>query len=169
MAGGTHQMLFVVAAMTLLSQITLVVNQFVGSTIESNLQSEATITATGLAQSMLREVSMKAFDENTVAATVTDPASLTAPNSLGPEHGEPSPPPFPTKFFDDIDDFEGYVRIVTTARLGNYRVRTQVSYVEDDDLDGVASMRTFYKKVTVTVDQNTSIAYPVTMSKLISY
>ncbi|MEE9187354.1 MAG: hypothetical protein V3U10_04870 [Bacteroidota bacterium] len=163
MAGGTHQMMFVVAAMTLLSQITIIVSQFMGSTIETNLQSEATITATGLAQSLLREVTMKGFDEN----TLTDPADMTSDLTLdvnfGPDAGEAYPN------FDDIDDYDEYARIVTTARLGDYRVRTEVWYVRDNNLNEEAPLRTFYKKVIVTVDQNTNIAYPVTLSKIISY
>ena len=156
-------MLFVVAAMTLLSQITIIVSQFMGSTIETNLQSEATITATGLAQSLLREVTMKEFDENTLTDPVDMANDLTLKTDFGPDAGEAYPS------FDDIDDYHEYARIETTARLGDYRVRAEVWYVRDNKLNEEAALRTFHKKVTVTVDQNTSVAYPVTLSKVISY
>ena len=169
MAGGTYQMMFVLAAMTLLSQITLTVNRYVGNNLQSSLSSEATITATGLAQSMMPEVGTLAFDENTVDAPVLDPASLTAVSYLGPESGEPSPPPKPSAFFDDIDDFDGYEQIVTTKRLGDFRVRTQVWYVDESDLENPATTQTFLKRLTVTVDQNPSLEYAITVTKIITY
>ena len=163
MAGGTHQMLFVLAAMALLSQITLVVNRYVGSNLQSSLSSEATITAAGLAQSMLREVTMKDFDKSAVDGPVKNPNSLTSVGSLGPEPGET----FPN--FDDVDDFDQYERTVTTPRLGDLRLRTQVWYVENSDLDNPAVSRTFLKRVTVTVDQNPSLEYDITVAKIVSY
>lgn len=156
-------MLFVLAAMALLSQITLVVNRYVGSNLQSSLSSEATITAAGLAQSMLREVGMKAFDENTLAGLVTDPDSLTSVGSLGPDPGET----FPN--FDDLDDFDQYERTVTTPRLGDFRVGAQVWYLEDSDLDNSAASQTFLKRVTVTVDQDPSLEYAITVTRVVPY
>lgn len=160
---GMHQMLFVLAAMTLLSQITVTVNRYILSNLQSSLTSEATITATGLAQSMLLEVSTKAFDEKTVTQSVASPDSLTSLGSLGADGGEADPN------FDDVDDFHLLQRTVNTPRLGTFRVRTQVWYVAGSNLDVPSATRTYMKRVTVTIDQNTSLEYPVIHSRVLSY
>jgi len=164
MGGGMRQMLFVMAAMALLSQITMMVNSYVGQTFYASLTSEATITATGIAQALLAEVSTKAFDEKAlVAGANVSVDSLTAPGYLSAEGGETYPN------FDDIDDFNLYQRVTTTPRLGNFRVQCAVWYVTNVDLDSPQSVRTFLKRVTVIVDQNLGLEYDVSMTRILTY
>ncbi len=161
--GGTRHVVFILAAMILLSQISLVVNQYIGGSLVSSLSAEATITATGLAQSMILEVGTKAFDAETVAGEITVEDSLTGVGYLGPEGGEAYPN------YDDIDDFHGYERIAGTPRLGDFRVRTQVWYIDPADPENPAGSQTFYKRMTVTVDQNPTLEYTISVTKVVSY
>lgn len=160
---GTHQMLFVIAAMTLLTQITLTVNRYTGNNLQASLSSEATITGAALAQSMILEVSMKDFDEEVLTGPVTSRTDLTPPGQLGPDDGESY------TNFDDLDDFDEYERTVTTPRMGNFRVRTEVWYARESDLEKDHGSAQFLKRVTVTVDQNPSLEYDITMTRIIPY
>ena len=53
--------------------------------------------------------------------------------------------------FDDLDDYNGYVRLVNTPRAENYRVEAAVSYASVTFPDSSKSTQTFCKKMTVTV------------------
>ena len=157
------QILLLIAAFMLLSFVTLSVKNTMGTEDEVKYVAEASIYATSSAQAMLQVISLYQFDEKTIGKDVPVPDSLTAVGSLGKEAGEV----FPN--FDDIDDFKGYRRTISNPRLGNFRMDANVSYT---DANGNASnIRTFYKKLTVTVSDSLALTLksPIQVSTLISY
>ena len=101
-----------------------------------------------------------------VADTLT-PAAMTAPASLGREAGETvgtvdtlittSPysaasPGYKSSFrFNDIDDYNNYVRVVNTQRAEGFRVQASVNYANETNPEVVSASRTFCKKLRVTV------------------
>jgi hypothetical protein len=151
------------AAFVLLSRLLVSVNGNIIAKNELIRQSEAAICATTLAQAMLQEVSLKAFDEVTITKNAPLPDSLTLRTSLGKEPGENFP------YFDDLDDYKNYKRYTKVQRLDSLQTLVNVLYCSaTGDSSGKA---TFYKKITVTVTDitNRSMKIPVQLSNIISY
>jgi len=170
---NTGQLLLMIAAMTLLSFITLTVNNTILSSSDSLLESEATINALSVAQSMLDEISTREFDERTIIKRVFYPESLTVASALGPEWGEAYPD------FDDIDDFnyfqEPNAKPVVTPRMGTFLVVDSIYYIPDPSTTGYDfdypspyGTRTFYKKVVVVVS-HPSMPFPLRLEDLWVY
>ncbi len=124
---------------------------------------EAVITATGIGQSVLEEVKTRAFDENTITSAVTGANLLTSAGSLGKDLGE-----LTVNLFDDIDDFNGYSRVVSTSRLGDYTVRTVVNYVDPANPSNVSLVPTYAKNVGVWVT-NTYLTDSLYLNVIIGY
>ena len=160
---GRVQYILIAGAMAMLSHLSLTVNSSILATSDLSNQNEAVLGATSIAQSVLREVAAKKFDEKTIGKSVSSVDSLTAVGSLGPESGETY------ANFDDVDDFNGYVRTATTDRLGNFNVAVAVSYTDKTTPGGVSSARTFMKAITVTVSGNPSLQQNVVMKTIVSY
>lgn len=154
---NTGQLLLMMSAMMLLSFITLSVNNTILSSNDSLLDSEASVNALSVAQSMLDEIGTKEFDEETVDKRVFYAGDLTEPTELWePEDGEDYPD------FDDIDDYNyfqgGNAMEVVTPRMGRFLVVDSIYYIPDPsmtgydfDYPGPYGTRTFYKKIVVEV------------------
>lgn len=113
------------------------------STIE--MENKVMLTAFSLADDMIEEIKVRAFDQATIKFPTASLGNLTTTDNLGPETGETYPN------FNDIDDFNGYTKYVTAPHAEDYYVTTKVQYVNETNPDQVSSSRTYYKKVTVTV------------------
>ena len=149
-------MMFVVGAFCLLSLITLGVNSVILDKTTVMLDTEASITAISIAQAMVDEMQTKSYDTHTVSARVYNTTDLTPTNQLGPEVGEsityPDVYPYHSATtFNDLDDYNGYQRTVSTTRMGNFAVVDSVYYVTESNLDVKSSSQTFYKKMVVKV------------------
>jgi hypothetical protein len=133
--------------------------------------SEYTMTAVSLAQSLIDEAKLKAFDEKSLAGAVLR-SDLTNNSSLGKDGGAESVPvpdvtaaagyASATKF-DDVDDYKGYTRLVNTSRASNYSITVSVNYASETYPDSAKSVKTFCKKMTVTVT-HPNIPSPVVVS-----
>src|SRR5437870_4607248 len=86
-------------------------------------ESEYTLTAVALAQSVIDEAKMKSFDEAGIGKVLTSRDSLTAPHSLGTDTKTERVTGIDvansTGFqsmqkFDDVDDYDKYMRRVDT-------------------------------------------------------
>lgn len=132
-------------ALLLISLISLRFNSAVleNSTIET--ENKVYLTGFSLANDLIEEIKMKAFDVATMKFPTTDPSVLTSPYSLGPASYEEYPN------FNDIDDFNNYSRTITAPHAENYVVRCQVYYVSEFNPDYKVMTQTFYKRVDVTV------------------
>ncbi|MGB5529035.1 MAG: hypothetical protein WBQ32_03620 [Ignavibacteriaceae bacterium] len=132
-------------ALLLISLISLRFNSAVleNSTIET--ENKVYLTAFSLANDLIEEIKMKAFDAATVKFPTTDPSVLTSPYSLGHADHEVYPN------FNDIDDFNDYSRTIDAPHAENYRVRCNVYYVSEYNPDYKVMTQTFYKRVDVTV------------------
>jgi hypothetical protein len=140
-------------------------------------QNEYNLTALALAQSVIDEAKLKAFDEQTVMQTIVSPALLTTPGMLNREgSGEATSTPDTlatsgfssiTKF-DDIDDYNGYTRLVNTPRSEGYNISVKVTYAGETSPDSLKSTQTFCKNMTVTV-QSKYISQPLTLSYAFTY
>ncbi len=153
-------MLLTIGGIVLLSTFVLFANGLLSDNIETSSDNEFMITAISLAQSVIDEAKAKAFDEITISDSVTSPTDLTSANLLGRDgFGESVSNPDTAQAdqcqsfsqFDDLDDYNGYVRLVNTPRAEGYRVSASVSYASVTYPDSVKSSQTFCKRMVVTV------------------
>lgn len=91
-------------------------------------------------------------------------SALTSSTSLGYDGGEN---PDSSQTFDDFDDYNGYTR-QDTINTVDYSIACSVGYVDPSNIDGITTLKTWHKKITVTV---TSSFYqdPLTFSTIYSY
>ena len=139
-------------------------------------QNEFYVAALSLAQSVLDEAKTKAFDQKTVNVPVSKTDSLTGVSSLGKEAGETVPTPdtlagngySSIQRFNDIDDYHGYKRLVNTPRAEGYTLSVSVGYASATYPDSAAVVRTFCKKMAVTVNSR-YIPQPLIISYAFTY
>lgn len=142
---GNVQSLLAFGAMLILALSSLNFNEAVLSNSTTEIENKVALTAFSLADDLIEEIKVRAFDAATVNFPTTNTASLTPANSLGHGWWETYPN------FNDIDDFNNYTKTVSAPHAENYNVTCKVQYVDGDNPDQVVSIQTFYKKVTVTV------------------
>ena len=142
---GNVQSLLAFGAMLILALSSLNFNEAVLSNTTTEIENKVVLTAFSLADDLIEEIKVRAFDAATVDFPTTNPASLTAASSLGPGWWETYPN------FNDIDDFNNYTKTVSAPHAENYNVSCRVQYVNGDNPDQVVTTQTFYKKSTVTV------------------
>src|SRR3972149_7629682 len=102
---SSGQQLLTILAISLLAILMLNVYNSTGTRNSSMIYNEAIISGTGIAQSMLNEIGMKAFDQKTLTKSAALPDSLTPALSLGPESGDTT-----SVQFNDIDDYNNYTK-----------------------------------------------------------
>lgn len=142
---NTGQSFLSIGALLLFSLVSLNFNSSVLTNTTVEVENKVYLTAFSLADDLLEDIKQKAFDEATLDFPTTNPAILTSADILGPDGGETYPD------YDDIDDFNGFVRAVSTPHAENYQITSVVLYVDGDNPDQNVWTQTFYKKVTVTV------------------
>lgn len=138
------QQILVLGGMLILSLTSLRFNTTVLETTSVEVQNKVYLTAFSIADDMIEEIKGKAFDEATIQFP-TATGNLTSSADLGPETGEVYP------YYNDIDDYNGYSKIISAPHAEDYKVAVTVNYVSDTSPDTDVLYRTFYKKVTVTV------------------
>lgn len=169
---NTGQMLMVLGALVLLSMVTISINSMIINKTSTMLEAEADLNAVSLAQSMIDEIQTCSYDLATAGgAKVYDSTEFTAPSGLGPSGTESAivslpdslrrpglnlPPSIDSvyksaKYYNDVDDYNGYKRYAWSTTLGNFYIIDTVFYVTEADPNIRSSTQTFYKKIVVTV------------------
>lgn len=175
----------VLGALMLLGTATLGINRMLIDKTVTMLDTEASLSAVSIAQSMIDEV----FTQNYDAATdsgygidkkrVYDTNLLTGATSLGCSGTETINVPLPDTanadgifrarpYYNDVDDYHRYTRIVKTPVLGKFTVVDSVYYVLEANPDQRATTQTYMKKIVVTVT-HPNMAYPLQLSDVIVY
>ncbi|MFZ1731892.1 MAG: hypothetical protein WBQ23_13315 [Bacteroidota bacterium] len=142
---GGVQMLLVLGAMLLLSILVLNTNRARFMSEQQMAQSEYTIAATAVGQSLISEISSKTFDAATSTYEFAAVSSFTAPNSLGHNSSEVYPN------YNDVDDYHGFNTEISTPRAGTFRLSVVVDYVNPATPDVRSSVRTRTKRIRVGV------------------
>jgi len=158
---NTGQMILTMGAMIFLSAIVLRVNTVTLINTDTQYNSKFDILATSIGNTMIEEISKKAFDENSLSSTLTKTNELTNKNQLGPDGETYSQ-------FDDIDDYDGYSYSDSTLPSAIFDVVCSVDYVKDTEPDKIDNQRQWTKKITVKVSSK-SMEDVVTVSTLYSY
>lgn len=113
------------------------------STVE--IENKVYLTAFSLADDMIEEIKNKSFDKSTTKFPTITASTLTKADSLGPEGGET------ITSFNDIDDYNNFIRIINAPHAESYTVRTKVYYVAANNPDLKITTQSFYKKAEITV------------------
>ena len=173
---NTGQLLLVVGALALLSTLALSINSTILNAYVVSYDSEATIDAISIGQTMVDEIMKMSFDSITVTSkTITDPSQCTPAARLGVDlDSEKTVPAYETapftsdSLFNDVDDYNHYSRIVSTPHLGNFTVTDTVFYVTDGSLNTPSATQTWFKKVIVTV-KHPNLYTPVVVKSLVVF
>jgi hypothetical protein len=166
----SNSLLLVLGAMLLLTLFTLSANGIMANSELASSQSEFNLTAVSVGESIIEEAKAKAFDQATVMGdsghtlltAMADPASLgaegaselTVSSSSAPDVNVPDAGFLSPRTYNDIDDYNNYVRVVSTARTSDLRVEVGVQYASPTCPDSIQTTRTFCKLMTVKVYQN---------------
>lgn len=160
----------VIAAITLLSIVALSVNTLIINKTTAILQAEAYLAAVTIGQSMLDEIMVAKFDSAVLGTKKVFPgqsSKFTPIFNFGPEvsgiNGNeialvtlPESPDTTSyyassRYYDDIDDYNGYKRYFYSQSLGIFTVTDSIYYWTDTGGDTTANNQTFFKKIVVTV------------------
>jgi len=153
----TGNYLLTVGALALLSILILSTNNSIQNNDISITESKIIITGTSLGQTLIDEIRSKVFDEAEISGSVSSESDLSS--SLGPDGGENFTMPdsavsntfLSASNYNDIDDYNGYIRIVDTPNAENFTLTCSVTYAELSNPDVSAGSKSYCKKVTVTV------------------
>ena len=159
---NTGQMMITLGAMMLLGTIILRVNAGFLSTNNVLLDSKFGVLAVSIATSVIEEATGKAFDATTDSNAVDNLADLTAPGSLGKAPWEVYP------FFNDFDDYNGLNIIDSTKSSAMFNIQCKVDYINPANPEVPSGIRTWHKKITVTVTSK-SMEDTLRMSSINSY
>jgi hypothetical protein len=172
---GTNQIMLILGALVILVTLQLSINAAIIRSTSTSLDGEATIDAMSMGQAMIDEIRTMAYDSIACRRLVTNPADFTPAAALGPDGDSLEyritldQAPFQSQIvYNDVDDYNGYTRIVASPRLGNFTVHDSVYYVTDFDQNTYSSTPTYFKKVIVTVT-HPDLLYPVVMKSLVVY
>lgn len=157
------QQLLVIGSIIALTYTILSINNSNRYQTEWELNNEAIISSTGIGQSLLEEIELKAFDEKTISHLVTTSDSLTASSYLGKDSGESS-----QYTYDDIDDYDGYTKVDSLNRLGVFSTSIEVYYVKTMYPDVKIASKSFSKRINIIIS-NEYLIDAVVFSKVIAY
>jgi hypothetical protein len=169
---GSH--ILTIGALFLLGVFLLSANGLLADSSRLADENEYCLTSISIAQSIIDEAKAKSFDETTTTGNV--PVATDLSPSLGPDASETiaatdtlSNGSFrSSSVFDDVDDYNGYHRQVSTSRVGGYDVRVSVNYASLTAPDSVSPTRTFCKRMVVTVT-NPYMTGPIQLSYAFAY
>ncbi len=151
-----------IGAIALVAVISLRFNEAVLQNSSIEVENKVYLTAFSLADDLLEEIKEKAFDATTVKFPTTDPLTMTSPSKLGvDEKGAGAFEVYPE--YDDIDDYNGYVRHISAPHAEDYEISCLVWYVSPVNQNLFSNVPTFYKRVEVTVS-SPYMNFPVKLS-----
>ncbi len=162
---NTGQMLITMGAIVLLSLVILRINNVFFHTSSVMLDTKFGVMAVSLGTSIIEEATSKAFDAATDTNTVSSLSSLTDPNSLGHGSWEVYPD------YNDFDDYNGFTKSTegdSTFQSAVFNISCKVVYVDPSNPDVKSSVRTWHKKLTVTIT-SPSMLDTVRLNTIFSY
>ena len=157
-------MILVIGGLMLLTILILSFYKGNSSHISTAADNEAIIVGSSIGASLIEEITLKKFDHKVTAGKITPVDSLTLSGSLGPETGE-----YSVNLFNDIDDFDDYIRIDTLSNLGVFDVIVNVYYVDISNPDDSVSTRKYHKRINVNVDNDDYLITPINLYHIVSY
>jgi hypothetical protein len=175
--------------LSLLLLSVLSANRMIMDVNETTYQAEAMTASSTIANDLLDEILTKRFDQFS-DSTGSQPKSAFSPppTTIGGTNGGVEWGPSATEKsnvgaldssytgnfksitkFDDVDDYNGYQRMITINNMSGFIATVQVDYVNSNYPDTPLTTQNTYKRVLVSVSHPIYLKTPVTYSALISY
>ncbi len=169
-------MLAIIIALALLGVVSLTNNSMMLSKTRTMLEAEASLDAISFAQTLIDEIMTRSYDLATVTAKVYNASDFTASSGLGPNTYESSVVPLPDssspfksiKYYNDVDDYNGYRRYISSPRMGRFTLAVSIFYVSESNPDQVSTVQTFHKKIVVTIT-HPNMPKPIQLSDISVY
>ena len=168
-----QNLLLSIGAVILLGAFLVAANGLLTDNMRIASEDEYILTALSLEQSIIDEAKTKAFDQATVSTPVNSAATLSV---LGRDAGESIPTPDvdggsgfrSVTTFNDVDDYNGYVRVINTPRAGTFTVMVSVCYATETSPDVAAAGKTFCKRMSLSAT-NPLLTTPVSLQYIFMY
>ena len=149
-----------IGGLVLLMIAVLNANRMIVNTDVEPANSENQTIIAASAEDLLAEIRSKKFDQKVVDlpdSTVLKSEQFTSYNFLGPDAAKDSSIVMPDsgnyqsmRAYNDIDDYNGYVRTVRMQNSAVYHLDVVVYYVSDSDLENESYIQQYLKKVMIT-------------------
>ena len=185
------------AFFVLLTLAVLSANKMILENTKYYLQEEAIEQASNFGNALLSEILTKKFDSNVTldgSGNVTGPynqsnfpwpdtptlfrhrmgPTFTARENVMPA-GNPDVAPYKSvrgdspNCFDDVGDYNGYVRTANSADISGYTLTVKVYYVSKNDPDSPSGAQTYYKRIDVNVTHPIYLTKALTFSAIATY
>lgn len=145
------QTIFAIGALILLSTVVLSINSTIVNQQGWSVGTEAIITGTAIGQALIEEITVKRFDDDWPAKWFCDDSSrFVSSSSLGPDTDSLGVKEVADTSFNDIDDYNNFSKTVNTERLGNFNLKCNVYYVDNNFAK--TNNQSFYKQIDVIVN-----------------
>lgn len=178
---GLGQTMITSAFLVLLTIAAMTANKMIVDRDTNYYEQEAYRQAALLANSLLSEIVKKKFDEavDTSDSGYLTPSAFTSSSNLGTDDylyfgwwlldegdfisnpdvvssaDNPRYDSINDEYFDDVDDYDGYVREAQSAYITGFELTVRVYYVNGSDLDTETLTQTYFKRIEVTVKNTT--------------
>jgi len=189
---GLGQTLLTTLSLVLFTIAVVNANRMLVDRAKNYYEEEAIKQATIYASSLLDEISRKKFDAKVQSYSYQSPSNFTDSQSYqwGPSataknyvNYNGNPDTFSSDlayksirgddanyYFDDVDDYHGYIREVNTGFLKGFRLTVRVAYA--DTTGGVTierTFQTFLKKVEVKVSNSRYMSDTLVFYSIVAY
>jgi len=167
----TGQQILTIAALVMLSLLTLGALRIATRNQETSFESELAARAIHIGQSFIAEAKTKYFDAACANGPITSIDQLTSAYGLGHNSSESYPN------FNDIDDYNGFDENITDEEdsitiqaNGDFRIEIDVFYVDKSKSSYPSKIyyKTFQKRFKVTVS-NTDLPQPIVLNHIFAY
>ncbi|MCX6132936.1 MAG: hypothetical protein NTU47_03890 [Ignavibacteriales bacterium] len=139
-------------------------NRMIGENTQAQLQTQALAISATLANDLLLEILSRKFDANSDTLGLKVPSDFDDADHLAPGASELANCPQPDSSYvgafrsitayNDVDDYNGYRRIVTSNGLSGFKLDVVIYYVSSGTPDTKTTSRTNFKRIQVTVTQD---------------
>lgn len=144
---STNETLFTILSLIFFSMLNVTFYNSSNNTYDTASDNQAIINGVSFGQSLIEDITLRSFDENTINNNLSDVDSLTNTMNFGPDPGE-----YYVSQFDDIDDFNNYTKIDSIDGIGTFSLSVGVNYISETNLSQNSYSKTFLKKITVYVE-----------------
>ena len=150
---------------------------------QATYEAEATAASATIAADLIDEILTKKFDKFSDTTGTQDPSDFSPPTTGSVEWGPSTSERLAVgsydtsstnnyksrMYFNDADDYIGYVRPVTMNYISGFTATVQVYYISPFEPDVPLTYRSYYKKIDVAVQHPLYVPTPVIYTGLASY
>ena len=147
---NTGQMMLGICALGIIAMTTLNFNKGTMNTQDALIYNKEFILATTIGQSLLDEISSKAYDEEIVNGN-----SIYSANDFSTNLKSDASEVYPN--YDDIDDYNSFTKTDSIPEMGVFDLKVEVDYYTDNLVKTTA--KTYNKNVTIYVTSNTLVNF----------